>query len=141
MDQKIAELKDLSDTVVDFCQGLGAEDVPLSESSRSRMQALSGYMHSELREAVHLGVKREFAVVTSHYEINPERVCKGYVLPDEDDLTEAEVWRLTDIVEGWARRWRATSRRRWFHQCHPLLLSPTPSWHLMMTPMAMPCLP
>jgi hypothetical protein len=40
MDQKITELKDLFDIVVDFCQGLGAGDVPLGESSRSRMQAL-----------------------------------------------------------------------------------------------------
>jgi hypothetical protein len=26
-------------------------------------------------------------------------VCEGYILPDEDDLAEAEVWRLADIVE------------------------------------------
>jgi hypothetical protein len=63
-------------------------------------QALSGYMQTELREAVHLGVKRAFVVVTSHYEINPKQVCEGYILPDEDDLTEAEVRRLTDVAEG-----------------------------------------
>jgi hypothetical protein len=60
-------------------------------SSWSRMRALSGYVRSKLREAVHLRVKRAFAVVASYYEINLERVCEGYVLPDEDDLTEAEV--------------------------------------------------
>lgn len=64
------------------------------------MQAPSVYVQSKLREAVHLGVKRALAVVASHYEINLEQVCKGYILPDEDDLAEAEVRRLTDVVEG-----------------------------------------
>jgi hypothetical protein len=27
-------------------------------------------------------------------------VCEGYILPDEDDLAEAEVRRLSDVVEG-----------------------------------------
>jgi hypothetical protein len=64
------------------------------------MQALSGYVRSELREAVHLGVKRALAVVASHYEINLKRVCEGYFLPYEDDLIEVEVQRLTDVVKG-----------------------------------------
>jgi hypothetical protein len=64
------------------------------------MQALSGYVRSELREAVHLGVKQALAVVASHYEINLKRVCEGYFLPDEDDLIEVEVQRLTDVIEG-----------------------------------------
>jgi hypothetical protein len=45
-------------------------------------------------------VKRALVVVASHCEINLERVCKGYILPDEDDLIEAEVRSLTDVVEG-----------------------------------------
>jgi hypothetical protein len=99
VDQKIAELKDLSDAVVDFGQILGAEDVPSGESSRSHMQALSGYVRSELHEVVHLRVKQTLAVVASHYETNLERVCEGYVLPDEDDLTET-VRRHINVVEG-----------------------------------------
>jgi hypothetical protein len=39
-------------------------------------------------------------VVASHYEIDLERVCKGYVLPDEPDLTDAEMLGLVDVVEG-----------------------------------------
>jgi hypothetical protein len=27
-------------------------------------------------------------------------VCEGYILSDEDDLAEAEVQRLTDVVKG-----------------------------------------
>jgi hypothetical protein len=44
------------------------------------MQALSGFVWGELRYAVHLGVKRVLVVVASHYEIDLERVCEGYVL-------------------------------------------------------------
>jgi hypothetical protein len=88
---KDAELKELSDVVAEFGRDLGAMDIPSGESSRSRMRALSGYVWSELREAVHLRVKRALAVVASHYEINLEWVCQGYVLPDERDLTEAEM--------------------------------------------------
>jgi hypothetical protein len=100
LDQKIVEPKDLSDAVVHFGQSLGAEDVPSSESSWSRMQALIGYVRSKLREVVHHRVKRTLVVVASHYEINLERVCEGYNMPDEDDLTETEVRRRTDVVEG-----------------------------------------
>jgi hypothetical protein len=64
------------------------------------MRVLSGHVRSELCEAVHLGVKRTLVVVASHYEINLERVCEGYVLPDEHDLAEAEMQRLNDAVEG-----------------------------------------
>lgn len=64
------------------------------------MQALSGYVWNELCKAVHLGVKRALTVVASHYEIDLERVCKGYVLPDEPDLTDAEMQGLVDVVEG-----------------------------------------
>jgi hypothetical protein len=39
-------------------------------------------------------------VVASQYEINLERVCEGYVLPDEPELADAEMWRLANTVEG-----------------------------------------
>jgi hypothetical protein len=64
------------------------------------MQALSGYVRSELRDAIHLGVMRVLAIVASHYEINLERVCEGYILLDEDDLAEARVQRLTNVDKG-----------------------------------------
>jgi hypothetical protein len=68
------------------------------------MLALRGHVWSELREAVYIEVKRALAVVASHNEIGLEWVCEGYILPDEDDLAEAEVRRLTDVIEGLA--WR-----------------------------------
>jgi hypothetical protein len=55
---------------------------------------------SELHEAINLGVKQALVVVATHYEINLERVCEGYVLPDECDLTEAKMQMLIDAVNG-----------------------------------------
>lgn len=100
MDQKIAELKDLSDTVADFDQSLEAGDVPSGESSQSHMHALSGYVQSELCDVIHLGVKQALAVVASHYEINLKWLCEDNILLDDDNLVEAEVQRLTGVVEG-----------------------------------------
>jgi hypothetical protein len=45
-------------------------------------------------------VKQVLVVVASHYEINLERACEGYVLLDERNLAEAEMQRLTDVAEG-----------------------------------------
>jgi hypothetical protein len=44
-------------------------------------------------------VKRVLAVIASHYEINHEWVCEGYILLKEDDLAEVEVRRLAGVVE------------------------------------------
>jgi hypothetical protein len=63
------------------------------------MLALSGHMQSELREAIHIGVKRALAVVASHYMVDLKRVSEGYILPDEDDLAKAKARRLADVVE------------------------------------------
>ena len=49
VDQKMVELKDLSDAVVEFGRDLCVADVPLGEYLRSRMRALSGYVRSKLQ--------------------------------------------------------------------------------------------
>jgi hypothetical protein len=54
----------------------------------------------ELHGAVHLGVKRALAMIASHYEIDLERVCDGYVIPNEPELATTEMQRLNDVVEG-----------------------------------------
>ena len=90
-------------------------------------------------------MKRTLVVVSSHYEIDLERVSEGYVLPEGDDLTEAEVRRLVDVAEGRVRRWSYTSMRRWFRLClrsamglilqpHPPATSKLPQpWRAMLT--------
>jgi hypothetical protein len=96
----MAKLKEISDAVAEFSRDLDVADVPQGETPWSHMQALSGFIRSKLCKAIHLGVKRVLAVVASHYEINLERVCEGYVLPDVPDLANAKMQRLTDADEG-----------------------------------------
>jgi hypothetical protein len=53
-----------------------------------------------LREALHHGVKRAFAVLASHYDVDLEWLSEGYCLPDEDEATLAEVQRLDVAAVG-----------------------------------------
>lgn len=130
MDEKIAELKALSDAVADVGRTLSAEDIPSGGSPRSRMLALSGHVRSELRDAVHTRVKRALAIVTSHNEIDLERVCEDYILPDEDYLAEAEVQRLTDIVEGPG----STLAHHFEEEVVPLVSPPSAGSYSVVTP-------
>jgi hypothetical protein len=45
-------------------------------------------------------VKQALAVVASHYEIDLEWLCDGYVLLDKPELAAAEAQRLNDVIEG-----------------------------------------
>ena len=55
---------------------------------------MSGRVHERLREALHTGVKRALAVVSSHYAVNLEAVSDSYVLPEDDEEADAEVAKL-----------------------------------------------
>jgi hypothetical protein len=58
-------------------------------------------VRSRLRGALHHGVRRAFAVLASHYDVDLEWVSEGYCLPDEDDEAAlAEVQRLDATVAG-----------------------------------------
>jgi hypothetical protein len=57
-------------------------------------------VRSRLRGALHHGVRRTFAVLASHYDVDLERVNEGYCLPDEEEAALAEVQRLDATVEG-----------------------------------------
>jgi hypothetical protein len=61
---------------------------------------LGGHARSRLRGALHHGVRRAFAVLASHYDVDLEWVSEGYCLPDEEEATLAEVQRLDATVEG-----------------------------------------
>jgi hypothetical protein len=96
-------------------------NVPQGGPLRLHMQALSGYIRGELHGAVHLGVKRELVVVASHYEIDVERVCEGYILLDEHELANVKMRRLTNAIEQ-----AGTSLSRHFEaEAVPPLSSPT----------------
>jgi hypothetical protein len=57
-------------------------------------------VRNRLRGALHHGVRRAFAVLASHYDVDLERVSEGYCLPDEEEAALAEVQRLDGAVEG-----------------------------------------
>jgi hypothetical protein len=50
--------------------------------------------------ALHHGVRRAFAVLASHYNVDLERVSEGYCLPVDEDATLAEAERLNAVAEG-----------------------------------------
>jgi len=83
--------------VTSACEGLG---VPASGSSlRSRVKAFYSSAGEKMREALHVGVKKALAVVSSHYVgIDLPAVCEGYILPDDEVEDQDEVKRLEDAA-------------------------------------------
>jgi hypothetical protein len=90
----------MSEAILAFCRVFGLDDVPSGSSPQSRLQALGDHARGRLREALHHGVRRAFAVLASHYDMDLERVSEGYCLPDEDEAALAEVQRLDAAAAG-----------------------------------------
>ena len=90
-EQREADHVAMSEAISDFCRVFGFGDVPSGSSPQSRLQALGDHVRDRLREALHHGVRRAFAVLASHYVVDLERVSEGYCLPDEDEAALAEV--------------------------------------------------
>jgi hypothetical protein len=99
-EQKEADRVAMSEAISAFCQVFGLDDVPSGSSPQSRLRALGGHVRSRLRGVLHHGVRRAFAVLASHYDVDLERVSEGYCLPDEDEAALAEVQRLDVAVAG-----------------------------------------
>jgi hypothetical protein len=100
VEQKEADHVAMSEAISAFCQALGLDGVSSGSSPQSHLRALDGHVRDRLREALHHGVKRAFAVLASHYDVDLERVSEGYCLPDEEEAALAEVQRLDAAVEG-----------------------------------------
>jgi hypothetical protein len=98
--QKEADRMTMSEAISAFCRAFGLDDVPSGSSPQSHLRALGGHVRSRLRGALHHGVRRAFAVLDSHYDVDLERVSEGYCLPDEEEVALAEVQRLDAAVEG-----------------------------------------
>ena len=81
-------------------EALEVEGVQSASSLGNRLIALSGRVHERLQEALHTGVKRALAVISSHHAINLEAVSDGYVLPEDDEEADAEVAKLMEVVEA-----------------------------------------
>jgi hypothetical protein len=99
-EQRDADLAAMSEAVSDFYRVLGSGDVPSGSSPQSRLRALGDHARGRVREALHHGVRRAFAVLASHYVVDLEWVSEGYCLPDEDDAALAEVQRLDAVAAG-----------------------------------------
>jgi hypothetical protein len=102
----------MSEAISAFYRVFGLDDVPSGSSPQSRLQALGDHARGRLREALHHGVRRAFAVLASHYVVDLERVSEGYCLPDEDEAALAEVQRLERPPRAQARCWQPPSRQR-----------------------------
>ena len=58
-------------------------------------------MREWLRGALHMGVKRALAVISSHYlGVDLPAISDGYVLPDDDEEADAAVAKLMEVAEG-----------------------------------------
>ena len=90
----------MSEAISAFCRVFGFDNAPSGSSPQSRLQALGDHVRGRLREALHHGVRRAFAVLASHYVVDLERVSKGYCLPDEDEAALAKVQRLDAAAVG-----------------------------------------
>jgi len=97
LDAEASDRSALEAVVTSACKGLG---VSASGSSlRSRVEALYSQVGERMREALHAGVKKALAVVSSHYAgIDLSAVCEGYVLPDDETEAQEEVQRLEDAA-------------------------------------------
>jgi hypothetical protein len=99
-EQKEADRTAMSKAISAFCWAFGLDNVPLGSSPQSHLRALGGHVRSRLRGALHHGVRRAFAVLASHYDVDLERVSEGYCLPDDEDAALAEAQRLNAVAEG-----------------------------------------
>jgi hypothetical protein len=100
IEQKEADRAAMSEAILAFCQIFGLDDVPSGSSPQSRLQALGDHTRGRLREALHHGVRRAFAMLASHYDVDLERVSEGYCLTDEDEVALTEVQRLDAAAAG-----------------------------------------
>jgi hypothetical protein len=99
-EQKEADRVAMSEAISAFYQAFGLDGVPSGSSPKSHLQALGGHVRSRLHGALHHGVRRAFAVLASHYDVDLERVSEGYCLPAEEEAALAEVQRLDAAVGG-----------------------------------------
>jgi hypothetical protein len=99
-EQKEADRMAMSEAISAFCRTFGLDDVPSGSSPQSHLRALGGHVRSRLRGALHHDVRRAFAVLASHYDVDLERVSEGYCLPDEEETALAEVQTLDAAAEG-----------------------------------------
>jgi hypothetical protein len=102
----------MSEAISAFCRVFGFDDVPSGSSPQSRLQALGYHARGRLREALHHGVRRAFAVLASHYVMDLERVSEGYASPTKMKPPWPKSRGSTRPLWAQARCWQPPSRQR-----------------------------
>ena len=101
LDNEIGEHEALKRATLSACEALEVEGVQLGSSLGSRLIVLSNQMRERLRGALHMGVKRALAIISSHYlGVDLPAISDGYVLPDDDEEADAAVAKLMEAAEG-----------------------------------------
>ena len=101
LEAKIREHNVLQSTACTACEALEVGGVESGRFLRSRLISLSSRVHEWLRGALHMGVKRALAVVSSHYAgIDLEAISDGYVMAEDDEKVEEEVMKLEEAAEA-----------------------------------------
>jgi hypothetical protein len=111
VEQKEADRVAMSEAISAFCQAFGLDGVPSGSSPQSHLWALGGHVRNRLRGALHHGVRRAFAVLASHYDVDLGWVSEGYCLPDEEEAALVGSRGLTRLSR--ARVWRWLPPLRW----------------------------
>jgi hypothetical protein len=114
-EQREADLAAMSEAVSDFYRTLGSGDVPSGSSPQSRLQALGDHARGRVREALHHGVRRAFAVLV-----------RGIVVLTKTKLPWQKFSGSTRSPRVRARCWRPPLRRRF----SPLRHRQKPRWTL-----------
>ena len=101
LETEIGEHEALKRAALSACEALEVEGVQSGSSLGSRLIALSSQMRERLRGALHMGVKRALAIISSHYlGVDLPAISDGYVLPDDDEEANAAVAKLMEAAEG-----------------------------------------
>ena len=101
LETEIGEHEALKRAALSACEALEVEGVQSGSSLGSRLIALSSQMREQLQGALHTGVKRALAVISSHYlGVDLPAISDGYVLPDDDEEADAVVTKLMEAAEG-----------------------------------------
>ena len=99
-DAEVTDRLALEAVVALACDGLGVSAGVSGSSLQSRIEALYSRAGERMREALHAGVKKALAVVSSHYVgIDLPTVSEGYVLPDDKAEAQEELQRLEDAID------------------------------------------
>jgi len=98
---EIREHNALQGAVRTTCKALEVGGVDPGSSLRCRLTALSNRVRERLWGALHTGVKRTLADVSSHYPgIDLAAVSDGYVMAEDDEEANEEVMKLEEAAEA-----------------------------------------